>query len=62
MTLTDYIKIVDSLIKENPDSTIKDYLELKTELELIEKSQHGKDTILYHAGVLGREIKVLESG
>jgi hypothetical protein len=36
MTLTDKIKMVDDLIKENRDATIRDYLELLREMREIE--------------------------
>ena len=38
MTLEWEIKIIDGLIKENPEATIYDYLKLKAELIEIEKA------------------------
>lgn len=37
MKLTDKIKMIDDMIKENPDCTVKDYLEVLTDVESIEK-------------------------
>jgi hypothetical protein len=38
MTLADRIKIIDGMILENPDATIKDYIELVKDVEAIEDS------------------------
>lgn len=38
MTLIEEQKLIDDMIKENPDTTIKDFLELKSEITGIEKS------------------------
>lgn len=38
MKLSDRIQLIDDMIRENPDYTIKDYLELVKELEGIKKS------------------------
>lgn len=38
MTLCERIKLVDDMIRENPDSTIKDYMELMGELVKIERA------------------------
>lgn len=35
MTLEDQTKLINDLIKENPDSTIKDFLELVMEVDKI---------------------------
>lgn len=42
MELEDKIKMIDQLIKENPDNTIRDYLDLLKEVETIEKSVYDK--------------------
>lgn len=41
MTLCEQISLIDSLIKENPDTTIKDYLETVNEINGI------KDAVLW---------------
>jgi hypothetical protein len=35
MTLEDQTKLIEDLIKENPDTTIKDFLELAREIDKI---------------------------
>lgn len=39
MTLAERIKLVDDMVKENRDVTIKDYLELVKELQRIRSSR-----------------------
>lgn len=38
MTLEDQTKLIEDLIKENPDSTIKDFLELVNEIDGISET------------------------
>ena len=42
MTLCEKIKLIDELIREDPDHTIKDYLELVDELMGIQKTEYVK--------------------
>jgi hypothetical protein len=44
MTLSARIKLIDDMVRENPDATIKDYLELVRELDTISISN---ETQLY---------------
>lgn len=37
MTLEDQIKLIDDMIKEDPGSIIKDFVELMSEIEVISK-------------------------
>lgn len=41
MTLCERIKLIDEMIRENPDVTIKDYLQLKRDLEGIKNDANG---------------------
>lgn len=43
MTLAERIKLIDQMIRENPDYTIKDYLELVKDIEVIEEA---RDTVI----------------
>lgn len=45
MTLADRIKLVNDMIRENPDSTIKEYLELVKDIEEIETMSEGTPII-----------------
>jgi hypothetical protein len=54
MTLEAKDKLIDDLIKENPDSTIKDYLEVVKEIEQIETA----DTVSVDQAIRKRWIKV----
>ena len=54
MTLEAKDKLICDLIKENPDSTIKDYLEVVKEIEQIEVA----DTVSVDQAIKKRWIKV----
>jgi hypothetical protein len=36
MNLQELVKLADDLIKENPDYTIRDFIEIKKEIEAVE--------------------------
>lgn len=40
-------QLIDDMIQENPDYTIKDYLELRDEITAIRKSAHKHDMMKY---------------
>lgn len=42
MTLAEQISLVDAMIKENPDYTIRDFLDLMKELQSVESSMKNK--------------------
>ena len=53
MTLKKKELLIDDLIKEDPDSTIKDYLETIAEIEKIIKTNYGPTTrsrVIYEPG------------
>jgi len=58
VTLCEKISLVDSLIRENPDVTINDYLETVQEIEKISESYVEN----YHPNVKNWNLNLLLSG
>lgn len=54
MTLEAKNKLINDLIRENPDSTIKDYLEVIKELESIEET----DTVIVDIAIRKRWLNM----
>lgn len=49
MTLSEQISLVDAMIKENPDYTIRDFLDLMKEIESVESSMENKHShFIFH--------------
>ena len=44
MTLTEQISLIDSMIRENPDYTIRDYLSIMAEIQSVSDSMKHKTT------------------
>lgn len=50
MTLTEQISLIDSMIRENPDYTIRDYQDLMKELNAVSDSL--KHTFIFHQSII----------
>lgn len=57
MTLPERIALIDALIKENREATVRDYTETLKEIEWVEQSQESKDkvSLLKDQGLLFRD-------
>lgn len=57
MTLPERIALIDALIKEDRDHSIRDYWETIKEIEWVEQSQESKDgiTLLTGQGLIFRD-------
>lgn len=49
MTLDEQISLIDQMIRENPDYTIRDYLDLMAELTAVSDSL--KHTFIFHQSI-----------
>lgn len=56
MTLTEQISLIDQLVHENPDYTIRDFLNLKAEVESVESSMKIKHHhFIFHQSITANE-------
>jgi hypothetical protein len=56
MTLTEQISLVDQMIRENPDYTIRDFLNLKSEIESVESSMKIKHHhFIFHQSITAND-------
>lgn len=47
MTLADRVKLVDEMIRENPDVTIRDYISVARELELVKSAKGSLGRLMF---------------
>lgn len=54
MNLSEKIELINDLIKENPDNTIKDFLEIILEIEGIESESYRSSLLSYRSSQFNR--------
>lgn len=62
MTLAERIKLIDAMILEDSDYTIRDYLELVKDIEVIERTNDNSETnnLKWQHGVNGQDRLLLK--
>lgn len=56
MTLSEQISLVDQMIRENPDYTIRDYLDLCAEIQSVADSMKNKCShFIFHQTITGND-------
>jgi hypothetical protein len=56
MTLDEQISLIDQMIRENPDYTIRDFLNLKAEIESVEGSMKIKHRhFIFHQSITAND-------
>lgn len=56
MTLDEQISLVDAMIKENPDYTIRDFLDLMKEIQSVADSMKNKSShFIFHQTITGND-------
>ena len=52
MTLTEQISLIDQMIRENPDYTIRDYLDLIEDIQsVVDSVKHKKTPFIFHQSI-----------
>ena len=56
MTLDEKISLIDQMIRENPDYTIRDYLDLIAEIQSVESSMENKHShFIFHQTITAND-------